>query len=101
MHNFILAITIIAIIVTLTALYNGGISRLDFTLLKENIYAILSSIITIPVTVIGYIMDILKTATQMVSVVVAGILAIIILLADSVKQVGTLIVRFITIERGE
>ena len=72
--------------------------KLNYTPLLEDLSLIVSSVVTIPMTVIGYIAEIIKIIAQAVSTVVAGLLAIVIIIFDAVKQVTILMIDFVTLK---
>ena len=72
--------------------------KLNYTPLLEDLSLIVSSVVTIPMTVIGYIAEIIKIIAQATSTVAAGILAIVIIMFDAIKQITILLIDFVTLK---
>ena len=72
--------------------------KLNYTPLLEDLSLIVSGLVSIPMSIIGYIAEIIKIIVQAISTVVAGILAIVIMIFDAVKQVTILMIDFVTLK---
>ena len=72
--------------------------KLNYTPLLEDLSLIVSGLVSIPMSIIGYIAEIIKIIVQAISTVVAGILAIVIMIFDAVKQVTILMITFVTLK---
>ena len=72
--------------------------KLNYTPLLEDLSLIVSGLVSIPMSIIGYIAEIIKIIAQAISTVVAGLLSIVILIFDAVKQVTILMIDFVTLK---